>query len=114
MNVPLSRTRSHQGWIFVSGQVGSHPGTAEIPNAFADQTLQAIENLKNALEADGASLGSVLKTTVFIRREEDFAEMNSIYGECFEEPYPARTTIVTSLARPEIDFEIEAVAYTGP
>lgn len=111
MEVPLSKTRSHAGWVFASGQVGRSPDTGKIARSFGEQTRQAIANLREALEEGGSSLSAVMKTTVFIRRESDFAEMNEIYGECFEEPYPARTTIVTALARPEIDFEIEAVAH---
>lgn len=113
MDVPLSLTRTHEGWVFVSGQVGRDAATGEIPRSFGGQTRLAIDNLRRALESEGASLRTVLKTTVFIRREECFAEMNSIYAESFDEPYPARTTIVTALARPELDFEIEAVAHTS-
>jgi 2-iminobutanoate/2-iminopropanoate deaminase len=113
MDVPLSRTRTHDGWIFVSGQVGRPPETGVVSESFESQVRQAIENLRHALEAEGSTLNDVLKTTVFIRRAEDFAEMNEIYAQCFETPYPARSTIVTALARPELNFEIEAIAHSA-
>jgi 2-iminobutanoate/2-iminopropanoate deaminase len=112
VDVPLSRTRAHGGLVFASGQVGRDPATGVVPESFEAQARRAIENLRDVLVSAGSSLSSVLKTTVFIRRESDFAEMNKIYASCFEEPYPARTTIVTALARPELDFEIEAVAHS--
>jgi 2-iminobutanoate/2-iminopropanoate deaminase len=112
VDVPLSRTRVNGTLVFASGQVGRNPATGSVPAAFEAQVRQAIENLRDVLVSAGSSLSSVLKTTVFLRREADFAEMNDIYASCFEEPYPARTTIVTALARPELDFEIEAIAHT--
>jgi enamine deaminase RidA (YjgF/YER057c/UK114 family) len=53
----------------------------------------------------------VLKTTVFLVRRSDTDEMNRLYAESFPEPRPARSTIVTDLVRPDLLFEIEAVAY---
>jgi 2-iminobutanoate/2-iminopropanoate deaminase len=112
VDVPLSRTRVHDNLVFASGQVGRSPATGSVHASFEAQARQAIENLRDVLVSAGSSLSSVLKTTVFIRHESDFAKMNEIYASCFEEPYPARTTIVTALARPELDFEIEAIAHT--
>jgi len=111
MEVPLSSTRTHGGLVFVSGQVGRDPSTGEVPPSFGDQARIAISNLRRALESEGASLSSVLKTTVFITAQERFAEMNEVYAQSFEEPYPARTTVVSGLARPGLEFEIEAIAH---
>jgi 2-iminobutanoate/2-iminopropanoate deaminase len=113
VDVPLSLTRTHGDLVFASGQVGRVPETGTIPESFEAQARQGIENLRSALAGASSSLSRVLKTTVFIRREGDFSQMNEIYASMFEEPYPARTTIVTALARPEIHFEIEAIAHTG-
>jgi 2-iminobutanoate/2-iminopropanoate deaminase len=96
----------------MSGQVGRTPdGT--IPPGFSDQMRAALESLKTHLESAGASLASVVKTTVFLTRDSDFAEMNDIYTEFFGQPWPARSTVVTGMVRPEFLFEIDAIAYTG-
>jgi 2-iminobutanoate/2-iminopropanoate deaminase len=113
VDVPLSLVRSHGGLVFVSGQVGRDPETQKVPDSFELQMRQAVANLRAALESAGSTLSRVLKTTVFITDRSAFAEMNTVYAELFEEPYPARSTIVTGLARPELLFEIEAVAFSS-
>ncbi|RYF61412.1 MAG: RidA family protein [Comamonadaceae bacterium] len=110
--IPLSHHRSAGDWVFTSGQVGRTPdGT--IPPAFSDQMRAALESLKTHLESAGASVASVVKTTVFLTRDSDFAEMNDIYAEFFGQPWPARSTIVTGMVRAEFLFEIEAIAYVS-
>lgn len=106
---PLSPFRTHQDVVFTSGQIGVDDG-GTIPDDFAAQARLSIEALRRQLEASGASLQSTLKTTVFIKRREDFAAMNAIYVEYFGDPFPARSTIVCDLALPELLFEIEAIA----
>ena len=107
--VPLSHQMSHDDWVFTSGQIGRDPdGT--IPAEFGDQMRSALASLSRHLEAGGASLETVVKTTVFLTRREDFAEMNEIYAQYFKEPWPARSTIVTDMVRAELVFEIEAIA----
>lgn len=108
--VPLSHQMSHDGWVFTSGQIGRHPdGT--VPDGFGEQMRLALASLSRHLEAAGASLGTVVKTTVFLTRRDDFAEMNEIYAQYFEEPWPARSTIVAGMVRAELLFEIEAIAH---
>jgi 2-iminobutanoate/2-iminopropanoate deaminase len=107
--IPLSHLRAHDGWLFSSGQIG-RDADGNIPPDFAAQARIAIENLRGHLHAAGASLDSVIKTTVFLTRQSDFAEMNEIYSTYFTPPYPARSTIVAGMVRPELLFEIEAIA----
>lgn len=107
--IPLSHHRSHSGWIFTSGQIGRDTD-GNIPPDFAAQTRLAIENLRDHLQAAGATLSSVVKTTVFLTRQSDFAAMNEIYASYFGQPWPARSTIVTGMVRPELLFEIDAIA----
>lgn len=109
---PLSSARILNGVIYTSGQVGRDPRTGTIPPDFADQVHQALVNLRDLLHAAGGSMGTVLKTTIFLTRAEDFAAMNAIYAGYFPEVKPARSTvIVAALASPALSFEIEAIAY---
>jgi 2-iminobutanoate/2-iminopropanoate deaminase len=107
--IPLTHHRTHQGWVFTSGQIGRDP-EGNIPAEFEGQARQAIMNLRHHLEAAGASLSSVVKTTVFLTCDTDFAAMNQIYASYFTEPWPARSTIVAAMAHPDLLFEIEAIA----
>ena len=92
-------------FIFVSGQVPPQPGDV------ASETRQVLTNLKGILEGCGASLADVVKCSVFLADGKDFAAMNAVYAEFFGEAKPARSTVVTGFAIPNIKVEIDAIAY---
>ena len=76
---PYSVANMHGNIIFTAGQLGIDPGTGELaPGGIEAETWQALTNIKNVLEAAGASLDDVMKTTVFLRDFNDFAKMNGI------------------------------------
>lgn len=58
------------------------PQAQFVPGGADAQARQALSNLKHVLEAGGASLESVLKTTILLARIEDFQSVNEIYAEC--------------------------------
>lgn len=92
-------------FIFVSGQVPPQRGDV------AHETRQVLNNVKGILEGCGASLADVVKCTVFLAEGRDFAAMNAVYAEFFGEAKPARSTVVTAFAIPNIRVEIDAIAY---
>ena len=97
--------------VYTAGQIGLDPATGEIvPGGIEAETRQVLTNLKNVLEASGSSLGDVVKTTVFLRDMADFAKMNVIYGEFFNQKPPARTTVAVAGLPKGGTVEIEAVA----
>jgi 2-iminobutanoate/2-iminopropanoate deaminase len=97
--------------VYTAGQIGLDPATGEIvPGGIEAETRQVLTNLKNVLEASGSSLGDVVKTTVFLRDMADFAKMNAIYGEFFNQQPPARSTIAVAGLPKGGAVEIEAVA----
>ena len=97
--------------VYTAGQIGLDPATGEIvPGGIEAETRQVLTNLKNVLEASGSSLGDVVKTTVFLRDMADFAKMNAIYGEFFNQQPPARTTVAVAGLPKGATVEIEAVA----
>lgn len=76
------------------------------------QTEQCLKNLAKTLEAAGASLNDVVKTTVLLKNADDFAKMREVYRRHFKEGYPARTAFVnTDFLDPACLIQIEAVAY---
>jgi 2-iminobutanoate/2-iminopropanoate deaminase len=108
---PLSAGWVVDGMIYTSGQVGRDPDTGVVPSELEDQIRVAMSNLEQVLQAAGGSLASVVKTTVFLVRRDDFANMNKLYAGYFPGAKPARSTVIVELARPDLLFEIEAIAY---
>lgn len=97
--------------IFTSGQIPLVPDTGElISQDVESQTKQALENLKNVLEAGGSDLEHVIKTTVYIQNMKDFNQINNIYSTYFTNPFPARSCIEVSKLPKAALVEIEAVA----
>jgi len=85
-------------FVYSAGQLGLDPETGEFaPGGIEGETRQALENLKNVLEAAGSSLEKVVKTTVFLRDMNDFGAMNAVYGEFFTEAFPARSAVLRQL-----------------
>ncbi len=98
-------------WLVVSGQLGAVGGNL-VRGGFEDQLRQAIANLAALLEANGASLRDVTKTTVFLRHlASDFPRMNEVYMELFGEPRPARSTIGVAELPLDALVEVEAWAH---
>jgi 2-iminobutanoate/2-iminopropanoate deaminase len=98
-------------WIFTSGQLGLDPQTGELAaGGTAAQTRRALENCALLLEAAGAEMADVVKTTVFLRSLDDFVQMNSVYAEFFPSVAPARTTVQAAALPKGAAVEIECVA----
>lgn len=74
------------------------------------QTHQVFQNLKAVLEAAGASLETVIKATVFIKNMDEFAQLNEVYAEYFNEHKPARSTVEVARLPKDALVEIEVVA----
>jgi len=111
---PYSQAVRVGNWVFISGQIPVDPTTGEIvPGGIEAQTRQVLQNLQAVLTALGASLDSVVKTTIYMVDLSEFAEMNAVYETYFHPPYPARATVqVADLPRHAL-IEIEAVAHIG-
>ena len=97
-------------FLAVSGQTGSADG-ALVAGGLEAECRQVFVNLRGVLEANGASLADVVKTTVFLTDMGDFAAMNSIYAEIFGETRPARSTVAVAGLPLGACFEIEAWAH---
>ena len=97
--------------IFLSGQVGQDPATGKlIQGAVRQQTQQIFANIRVLLEDLGLTLDHIVKVNVFLTSMRDFSEMNTIYGEHFAQPYPARTTVAISELPLNAKIEMEMVA----
>jgi 2-iminobutanoate/2-iminopropanoate deaminase len=98
--------------VFCSGQIPLDPASGEMVGVgdVRAQTKRVMENLKAVLEAAGASLAQVAKTTIYLADLQDFAAVNEVYAGYFGEAPPARATVeVAGLPRGAM-VEIDAVA----
>ncbi len=102
-------------FIFTAGQLGIDPATGNLVEGGVEaETRQALTNLRSILEAAGASLSQVVKTTVFLRDMGDFSRMNGVYAEFFTEKPPARSAVQVAALPKAAAVEIEAVAVCSP
>lgn len=107
---PYSQAIETGGLVFASGQLPINPATGEFPEGIKEQTRQSLMNAKAILEAAGLSMKNVVKTTVLLADIADFAEMNEVYAEFFEEPYPARSAFAVKSVPKGALIEIECIA----
>jgi 2-iminobutanoate/2-iminopropanoate deaminase len=110
---PYSQAIKLGNLVFVAGQGPTDPATGQRAADIAGQTRQVMLNLKAILEAAGASMSSVVKTTCFLRDMNDFPKFNAVYAEFFPSEAPARTTIQAARLPGDIDVEVEAIASVG-
>lgn len=107
---PYSQAIISGNTVYCSGQIPINPETGEIPEGVANQAHQVFKNIKNLLEAAGTSINNVIKTSVFIKDMNDFAEINAIYAEYFTEPYPARSCVEVARLPKDVLLETEVIA----
>jgi 2-iminobutanoate/2-iminopropanoate deaminase len=100
------------GWLVASGQLGLVSGSL-VEGGTPAQLTQAVANLAMLLEGEGAGLGHVVKTTVFLRDMGDYAAMNDAYTTAFGEHRPARSAIGVAALPLDAAVEIEAWAWVG-
>ena len=97
--------------IFLSGQVGRKHDATDLEDGVANQTRQAILNIKAVLAEKNLTLDNVVKSTVFLADMNDFAEMNAVDAEFFDEDSaPARSTVQVAGLPLNADMEIEVMA----
>lgn len=108
--VPLSAGVRKGNLVQVAGQVAFDPASGEIVGTtVAEQTRQAMENVRSVLAAAGATEADVVMFRVYLTDVAHFAEMNDAYEQFLSTPYPARTTVYVGLP-PGLLVEVDALA----
>lgn len=110
---PYSQAIEAGGWLFTAGQIGLDPESGELAETIESQTTRALENIRAVLEAAGAEMTDIVKTTVFLRDMADFTAFNAVYAEMVGDPPPARSTVEVAALPKGALVEIDALAYTG-
>jgi 2-iminobutanoate/2-iminopropanoate deaminase len=88
---PYSQAIIANGFVFCSGTAGIDPATGAVAEGIEAQAEQALRNLDAILAAAGASLPTLVKTTIFYQNVDDFAAINAVYARYMPEPPPARS-----------------------
>lgn len=108
---PYSQAIKSGGFIFMSGQVALDPKSGELTGGdIRQQTERVLENIERILQAAGANLHHIVKTTVFLKDLNDFAAMNEVYGRHFTGAPPARSTLQVARLPKDALLEIEVIA----
>ncbi|MCI8950196.1 MAG: RidA family protein [Lachnospiraceae bacterium] len=110
---PYSQAVQAGNMVFVSGQLPIDPATGAFAGEdIKSQTRQSLTNIKNILASEGIDMSQVIRVGVFLKDMNMFADMNGVYGEFFENDYPARAAVEVARLPKDALVEIEAVAYT--
>ncbi len=107
---PYSQAIVANGFVFCSGTAGIDPATGVAPDDITEQTEQALQNLAAVLSAAGASMGDLVKTTIFYSSVEDFAAINAVYARHMPDPPPARSAPANVRLPRGLKISIEAIA----
>lgn len=107
---PYSHGVLHGNMLFISGQVGKHSETGDIPTDIEGQAKRVMENLKGILNDGGMDFSNVVKTTIFLKDLNHFSKVNEIYGSHFTGDYPARETVEVSRLPLDVLVEISVIA----
>ena len=98
-------------WLVTAGQLGMKDG--ELVEGIVAQTAQAMANLRTLLEAEGASMADIVKTTVFLADIDDWPAMNDPYLDALGDHRPARSAFAVGALPRGALVEIEAWAFVG-
>lgn len=108
---PYSQAVKAGNMLFVSGQVPFVPETMEIVEGDVKaQTAQSLKNVQAILAEAGIDFSHVVKSTVFIKDMNEFAQINEVYAEFFGENKPARACVEVARLPKDVKVEIEVIA----
>jgi reactive intermediate/imine deaminase len=105
-----SQAVKHGNLVFLSGQIPLDPETMElVAGDFETRARRVFDNLRAVVEASGGSMDQVLKLNVYLTDLANFATVNTVMADYFDEPYPARAAVGVASLPKGTDVEAEAV-----
>jgi reactive intermediate/imine deaminase len=109
--LPFSEAVRTGDFLFLSGQIGSVPGTMQVASGgIAAEAQQALDNIKGILERHGATMDDVVKCTVFLADMRDWPAFNEVYRKAFTKHFPARSAFGANGLALGARVEVECVA----
>lgn len=108
---PYSQAIKSGQALYLSGQIAIDPQTGElVAGGVEEQGRRVLENLKAVLAANGMTLDDVVSTTVYVKDLNDFAKLNAVYAQYFQQKPPARSTVQVARLPKDSLLEISAIA----
>jgi reactive intermediate/imine deaminase len=105
-----SQAVRHQGLVFISGQIPLDPVSMEVVEGGIEAQIHRVfENLSAVCKAAGGSLDEIVKLGVFLTDMGDFQQVNTIMGQYFTAPYPARAAVEVSALPKGVSVEMDAI-----
>ena len=96
--------------VYISGQIPLDPHTMEVvEGSFEAQARRVFENLKAVAHAAGGDLDDVVRATIYMLDLANFAKVNEIMGEYFNQPYPARAAVGVAQLPKGVSIEMDAI-----
>ena len=98
--------------LYASGQIALNPKTMElVTDNIQNETQQVMQNIEQVLKAASMDFGHVVKASIFISDMNDFAAINEVYGNYFDEATaPARETVQVAALPKHVNVEISVIA----
>ena len=107
---PYSQAVRHGNTVYLSGQIPLDPATGQLVDGdIAAHARRAFDNLRAVCAAAGGSFANVVRVGLYLTDLGEFAAVNAVMAECFDAPYPARSTIQVSALPRGAQFEVDAV-----
>jgi 2-iminobutanoate/2-iminopropanoate deaminase len=110
--LPFSPAIRAGDYVFVSGMASADEHGRLIPDTFENEARRTFENIRRVLAAAGLDFSRVVQVRAYLSNQEDWDEHNRIYREYFNEPHPARTTLIGCLGD-VVKYEVDLIAYAG-
>jgi|TARA_B100000530_G_C15934693_1_gene478507 2-iminobutanoate/2-iminopropanoate deaminase len=108
---PYSQAIKNNNMIFISGQIAINPETnLLIIDNIEDETKMVMKNIKNILLECDCTFDNIVKCSIFLSDMTLFESVNKVYGEYFQDPYPARETVEVGCLPKNVNVEISAIA----
>ena len=109
---PYSQAIKAGDFIFVSGQVAINPVTGElILDDIKTETKQVMDNINAILTEAGVDFSHIVKTSIFLKDMQNFAQVNEVYGTYFKDNFPARETVQVAGLPKNVNVEITVTAH---
>ena len=108
---PYSQAILSNDTLYCSGQIAINPETGNlITNNITRETDQVMKNIESVLEAANMNFSNVVKCSIFMRKMEDYSEINKVYAKYFKEDPPAREAVEVSVLPKNVNIEISVIA----
>lgn len=107
---PFSTAVEADGWVFLSGALGTVPGTGLVEGGIEPETRQTMDNIQATLEAEGLGWDRVVKCSVFLADIAEWPAFNEVYKTYFDDNFPARSALGASGLALGARVEIECIA----